>query len=106
MTPSITSWRDVATRIWQRGVAGIHPDCVIPSAVAALIAAPEHNDLMILGGGIIPPLQGKLADIIGIHTSYFIPVLCFAFIAFYGWKVIGILEKQGIGKEIEVGGGH
>ncbi|MDI5950024.1 MFS transporter [Flavobacterium sp. LB2P84] len=62
--------------------------------------------MMILGGGIIPPLQGKLADIIGIHPSYFIPVLCFAFIAFYGWKVIGILEKQGIGKEIEVGGGH
>lgn len=62
--------------------------------------------MMILGGGIIPPLQGKLADIIGIHTSYFIPVLCFAFIAFYGWKVIGILEKQGIGKEIEVGGAH
>ena len=62
--------------------------------------------MMILGGGIIPPLQGKLADIIGIHTSYFIPVLCFAFIAFYGWKVIGILEKQGIGKEVEVGGGH
>lgn len=62
--------------------------------------------MMILGGGIIPPLQGKLADIIGIHASYFIPVLCFAFIAFYGWKVIGILEKQGIGKEIEVGAAH
>jgi FHS family L-fucose permease-like MFS transporter len=62
--------------------------------------------MMILGGGIIPPLQGKLADVIGIHTSYFIPVLCFAFIAFYGWKVIGILEKQGIGNDIEVGGGH
>jgi FHS family L-fucose permease-like MFS transporter len=62
--------------------------------------------MMILGGGIIPPLQGKLADIIGIHASYFIPVLCFAFIAFYGWKVISILEKQGIGHDIEVGGGH
>jgi FHS family L-fucose permease-like MFS transporter len=62
--------------------------------------------MMILGGGIIPPLQGKLADIIGIHNSYFIPVLCFAFIAFYGWKVIAILKKQGIGYEIEVGGAH
>jgi FHS family L-fucose permease-like MFS transporter len=62
--------------------------------------------MMILGGGIIPPLQGKLADIIGIHTSYFIPALCFAFIAFYGWKVIAILEKQGIGHDIEVGGAH
>tara|TARA_R110000868_G_scaffold193786_1_gene438972 strand:+ start:5195 stop:6856 length:1662 start_codon:yes stop_codon:yes gene_type:complete len=62
--------------------------------------------MMILGGGIIPPLQGKLADIIGIHASYFIPVMCFAFIAFYGWKVIAILEKQGIGHDIEVGGAH
>ncbi|MEC4004817.1 MFS transporter [Flavobacterium sp. SUN052] len=62
--------------------------------------------MMILGGGIIPPLQGKLSDIIGIHNSYFIPVLCFAFIAFYGWYVFEILKKQGIANEIEVGGGH
>ena len=62
--------------------------------------------MMILGGGIIPPLQGKLADIIGIHNSYFIPVLCFGFIAFYGWYVFEILKKQGIANEIEVGGGH
>ena len=25
--------------------------------------------MMILGGAIIPPIQGKLADIIGIHES-------------------------------------
>jgi len=62
--------------------------------------------MMILGGGIIPPLQGKLADIIGIHASYFIPVLCFGYLAFFGWKVIGILQKQGIGHDVEVGGGH
>ncbi|UQD55994.1 MFS transporter [Flavobacterium sp. K5-23] len=62
--------------------------------------------MMILGGGIIPPLQGKLADIVGIHTSYFIPVLCFGYLAFFGWKVIGILEKQGISHDIEVGGAH
>jgi FHS family L-fucose permease-like MFS transporter len=62
--------------------------------------------MMILGGGIIPPLQGKLSDIIGIHPSYIVPVVCFGYIAFFGWKVIGILEKQGIGHDIEVGGGH
>jgi FHS family L-fucose permease-like MFS transporter len=62
--------------------------------------------MMILGGGIIPPLQGKLADIIGIHNSYFIPVLCFAFIAFYGWYVFEILKKQGIANQIEAGGAH
>lgn len=62
--------------------------------------------MMILGGGIIPPLQGKIADIIGIHESYFIPVLCFAYLAFYGWKVIRILKDQGIAHEVEVGSGH
>lgn len=62
--------------------------------------------MMILGGGIIPPLHGKISDIIGIHESYFIPVLCFAYIAFYGWKVLSILKAQGIAHEVEVGAGH
>ncbi len=62
--------------------------------------------MMILGGGIIPPLQGKLSDIIGIHHSYFIPVLCFAYIAFFGWKVISILKAQGIDSDIEMGAAH
>ncbi|RZJ74891.1 MAG: MFS transporter [Flavobacterium sp.] len=62
--------------------------------------------MMILGGGIIPPLQGKIADIIGIHESYFIPVLCFAYLAFYGWKVFAILKEQGIAHEVEVGSSH
>jgi FHS family L-fucose permease-like MFS transporter len=52
--------------------------------------------MMILGGGIIPPLQGKISDIIGIHESYFIPVICFAYLAFYGFAVRGILKKQNI----------
>jgi MFS transporter, FHS family, L-fucose permease len=62
--------------------------------------------MMILGGGIIPPLQGKIADIIGIHQSYFVPVLCFSYLAFYGWKVFAILKQQGIAHEVEVGSGH
>jgi MFS transporter, FHS family, L-fucose permease len=36
--------------------------------------------MMILGGGIIPPIQGKLADVIGIHNSFIIPVLCFGYL--------------------------
>jgi len=63
--------------------------------------------MMILGGGIIPPLQGKISDIIGIHESYFIPVLCFAYLAFYGFAVKGILKKQNIDVDaIESEGGH
>lgn len=52
--------------------------------------------MMILGGGIIPPIQGKLADFIGIHQSYWIPVLCFAYLTFFAIAVKGILKRQGI----------
>ena len=52
--------------------------------------------MMILGGGIIPPIQGKLSDIIGIHSSFWIPVLCFGYLAFFAFAVKGILKKQGI----------
>jgi FHS family L-fucose permease-like MFS transporter len=55
--------------------------------------------MMILGGGIIPPIQGKLADVIGIHQSYWIPVICFAYLAFFAIAVKGILRKQGIDYE-------
>jgi FHS family L-fucose permease-like MFS transporter len=65
--------------------------------------------MMILGGAIIPPLQGKLADLesIGIHNSYWIPVLCFAYIIFYAWRVKKVLHEQGIDfDKLSSGGGH
>ncbi|MDZ4757107.1 MAG: MFS transporter, partial [Bacteroidota bacterium] len=52
--------------------------------------------MMILGGAIIPPLQGKLADEFGILTSYWLPVLCFAYLAFFAFKVKSILTKQNL----------
>jgi FHS family L-fucose permease-like MFS transporter len=52
--------------------------------------------MMILGGAIIPPIQGKIADDMGIHFSYFIPVLCFAYLAFFALRARGILKSQGI----------
>ena len=52
--------------------------------------------MMILGGGIIPPLQGKLSDVIGIHNSYIIPVICFGYLTLFAVLVKGILKKQGI----------
>jgi len=60
-----------------------------------------------LGGSVIPPIQGKLADIIGIHSSFIIPVVCFAYLAFFAFAVKGILQKQGIDFESSPkAGGH
>jgi MFS transporter, FHS family, L-fucose permease len=72
---------------------------------------------MILGGGIIPPLQGKMADYlqanstvdgIGIHQSYWIAAICFGYLAFFAFVVKRILHKQGINYDIPdtVKGGH
>lgn len=41
--------------------------------------------MMILGGGLVPLFQGFLADRIGIHESYFIPVICFAYLTWFGF---------------------
>ncbi len=64
--------------------------------------------MMILGGGVIPPIQGKLADYLeskstivgaGIHESYWIPLICYAYITFFAFFVKGILKRQGIDYE-------
>jgi FHS family L-fucose permease-like MFS transporter len=73
--------------------------------------------MMILGGGIIPPIQGKLSDFLqsshldtpgfGIHNSFWIPVFCFSYILFFAIAVKGILKKQGINyEEAEAKAGH
>ena len=63
--------------------------------------------MMILGGGIIPLIQGWICDfdltkpqgIMGIsytHFSYVIPVICFAYLAFYGFITPKILRRKGV----------
>ena len=52
--------------------------------------------MMILGGAIIPPLQGKLADVFNIQSSYWIAVLCFAYLLFYAFRTKTVLDKQGV----------
>jgi len=55
--------------------------------------------MMILGGSIIPPIQGFFADTSGIHHSYIIPLLGFAYLAFFAWRVSNELKSQGIDVE-------
>ncbi|MBQ4801006.1 sugar MFS transporter [Pseudoalteromonas sp. MMG006] len=40
--------------------------------------------LAIVGGAIVPLLQGALADSVGVQLSYVLPILCYIFIVFYG----------------------
>ncbi|MBC3846094.1 MFS transporter [Winogradskyella echinorum] len=52
--------------------------------------------MMILGGAIIPPVQGKLADVFSIQGSYWIAVACFAYLLFYAFRTKTVLDKQGV----------
>jgi FHS family L-fucose permease-like MFS transporter len=62
--------------------------------------------MMIAGGGIISWLQGFVSESIGIQNSYIVGVLCFAYLAFYAWKVAKILRDQGINFDKKISGGH
>ncbi len=86
--------------------------CIFALAIAGLGKYTAQGSaflvMMILGGAIIPPLQGKLADIpsIGIHQSYWVPVVGFAYLAWYGFRVRRILQKQGIDYDANISAGH
>jgi len=40
--------------------------------------------IAIVGGAVFPPLQGMIADSMGLQISYLVPCGCFLFIVFYG----------------------
>lgn len=42
--------------------------------------------MFIVGGAILPPIQGLLADYIGVQLSFFVPLLSYVYLAWYGWK--------------------
>ena len=61
--------------------------------------------MMILGGGIVPLIQGKICDfsieypkgiwrISYVRFSYVVPLLCFVYLAFYGYIVPKIIRRE------------
>jgi FHS family L-fucose permease-like MFS transporter len=49
--------------------------------------------LAIVGGAIIPLLQGVLADTIGLQMAFILPILCYLYITFYGLSGSKVIEK-------------
>jgi FHS family L-fucose permease-like MFS transporter len=85
--------------------------CIFSLAVAGLGKYTSEGSafliMMILGGAIIPPFQGALADTnIGIHGSYIVAVVCFAYLAWHAWQTRRVLQKQGIDFDQQISGGH
>ena len=51
--------------------------------------------MAIVGGAIVPFLQGYMADHAGLHLSFYIPAVCYAFILFYGLRYAGLYRAPG-----------
>jgi FHS family L-fucose permease-like MFS transporter len=51
---------------------------VLKSQVSSLLV------MAILGGALLPPLQGWIADHHGLQTSFIVPLIAYAYVAFYG----------------------
>ncbi|HRH48874.1 MAG TPA: MFS transporter [Panacibacter sp.] len=65
--------------------------------------------MMILGGAVIPPLQGSLGDTIsiGMHNSYLVAAVCFGLLAMLALKLRSVLKAQGLDFDSQIAGsGH
>ncbi|MPT31221.1 MAG: MFS transporter [Chryseobacterium sp.] len=84
--------------------------CIFTLAVSGLGKHTSQGSsfliMMIMGGGIVSWLQGVVSESVGIQNSYIVGVLCFAYLAFYAWRVSGILKNQGISFDKKISGGH
>ncbi len=82
--------------------------CIFTLAIAGLGKHTNQGSgfliMMIMGGGFISLFQGVLADekLLGIQHSYIVGVICFLYLAFYGWKTNDLLKKQGINYDASV----
>jgi FHS family L-fucose permease-like MFS transporter len=65
--------------IFTLGIVGLGP--LTSKGSSILIAA-------ILGGAVIPKLQGIVADHIGLHRSFFIPAICYIYLAAFAVAAI------------------
>jgi FHS family L-fucose permease-like MFS transporter len=53
---------------------------VFKSQVSSLLV------MAVLGGAILPPIMGKIADHWNRQLAFIVPLIAYAYVAFYGWK--------------------
>ncbi len=81
------------TAIWSIVICGFFNSIMFPNIFALGIAGlgpmtSKGSGLImtaVVGGAVIPPLIGKFADLMGIQHALVIPILCYLFIACYGF---------------------
>ncbi|EQD42810.1 Bacterial glucose/galactose transporter, partial [mine drainage metagenome] len=88
--------------LWSVVVVGLFNSIMFPNIFTLGIAglgsrtgqASSLLVMAIVGGAVIPLLQGFLADRIGVHRAYILPLLCYLYIIFYGFWGSRIVESR------------
>lgn len=92
--------------MWSVLSIGLFNSIMFPTIFTLAIADTGENTAQasgilctaIVGGAIIPPLYGALADSIGLQLAFVLPALCYLYIVFYGLKgsTIGVRQRVGV----------
>ncbi|GGQ12340.1 sugar MFS transporter [Shewanella litoralis] len=83
-----------AVAMWSILAVGLFNSIMFPTIFSlALRGLGPHTSqgsgilcLAIVGGAIVPLLQGVMADAMGLQLAFILPVVCYGFILFYGAK--------------------
>ena len=91
--------------MWSIILVGFFNSIMFPSIFTLGIAklGPRTGDgsglliMAIVGGAIIPVVQGAIADRIGVHHAFVLPVVCYLYIAYYalrGSHPVGVPDSE------------
>ena len=80
--------------MWSMIAVGLFNSIMFPSIFALGVAelGPLTGtgsgliNMAIVGGAIVPLMQGAIADHIGIHHAFILPVICYLYILFYALR--------------------
>jgi len=53
----------------------------------------------VVGGAILPEILGRVADVWNLQVSFIVPLIAYAYVAFYGWKG----HKVGLDRQTPIG---
>jgi FHS family L-fucose permease-like MFS transporter len=90
--------------VWSIVLLGLGESVMFPTIFALAVSqlgtlTAKGSGMMnvaIVGGAVMPPIQGMLADAIGLHVSYIVPGLCYLFVLYYGFIGSKIRATEGI----------
>jgi MFS transporter, FHS family, L-fucose permease len=90
-----------AVAMWAILLVGLFNSIMFPTIFSmALYGLGRHTGqgsgilcMAIVGGAIVPFVQGALADSIGLQTSFLVPAACYAFILYFGLRYANLYRQ-------------